>query len=89
MNDKVYRRARHVITENERVLYKAAEALKQGDLTKLSELMAQSHISMRDDFEITVNEVDTLVEIVKSVIGSQGGVRMTGGGFLGAVWWRW
>lgn len=74
MNDKVYRRARHVITENERTL-QAAEALKQGDLTKLSELMAQSHISMRDDFEITVNEVDTLVEIVKSVIGSQGGVR--------------
>ena len=84
MNDKVYRRARHVITENERTL-QAAEALKQGDLTKLSELMAQSHISMRDDFEITVNEVDTLVEIVKSVIGSQGGVRMPGGGFGGCV----
>ncbi len=40
---------------------------------------------MRDDFEITVKEVDTLVEIVKDVIGEQGGVRMTGGGFGGCI----
>ena len=40
---------------------------------------------MRDDFEITVKEIDTLVEIVKDTIGDQGGVRMTGGGFGGCV----
>ncbi|MEQ4911571.1 galactokinase [Proteus terrae] len=84
MSDVVYRRARHVITENSRTL-DAAEALRRGDLTTLSQLMIQSHHSMRDDFEITVKEVDSLVEIVKSVIGDRGGVRMTGGGFGGCV----
>lgn len=84
MSDVVYRRARHVITENSRTL-EAADALREGDLTTLSQLMMQSHLSMRDDFEITVKEVDSLVEIVKSVIGEQGGVRMTGGGFGGCV----
>ncbi|QIG05435.1 galactokinase [Proteus sp. ZN5] len=84
MSDVVYRRARHVITENSRTL-DAAEALRRGDLTTLSQLMMQSHHSMRDDFEITVKEVDSLVEIVKSVIGDRGGVRMTGGGFGGCV----
>lgn len=84
MSDVVYRRARHVITENNRTL-DAAEALRHGDLTTLSQLMMQSHHSMRDDFEITVKEVDSLVEIVKSVIGDRGGVRMTGGGFGGCV----
>lgn len=84
MSDVVYRRARHVITENSRTL-DAAEALRRGDLTTLSQLMMQSHHSMSDDFEITVKEVDSLVEIVKSVIGVRGGVRMTGGGFGGCV----
>ncbi|MEY0489839.1 galactokinase [Proteus terrae] len=84
MSDVVYRRARHVITENSRTL-DAAEALRRGDLTTLSQLMMQSHHSMRNDFEITVKEVDSLVEIVKSVIGDRGGVRMTGGGFGGCV----
>ena len=78
------KRARHVITENHRTL-EAAQALKTGDMTRLGELMAQSHASMRDDFEITVPEIDTLVNIVKEVIGEQGGVRMTGGGFGGCV----
>lgn len=84
MSEVVYRRARHVITENSRTL-DAAEALRRGDLTTLSQLMMQSHHSMRDDFEITVKEVDSLVEIVKSVISDRGGVRMTGGGFGGCV----
>ncbi|MBG2800855.1 galactokinase [Proteus sp. WDL240414] len=84
MSDVVYRRARHVITENSRTL-EAADALREGNLTTLSQLMMQSHHSMRDDFEITVKEVDSLVEIVKSVIGDRGGVRMTGGGFGGCV----
>ena len=47
--------------------------------------MADSHASMRDDFEITVPPVDALVNIVKQVLGEAGGVRMTGGGFGGCV----
>ncbi|WP_257294314.1 hypothetical protein [Endozoicomonas sp. YOMI1] len=47
--------------------------------------MAESHISMRDDFEITVPPIDGIVDIVKEVIGSEGGVRMTDGGFGGCV----
>jgi galactokinase len=84
LDDVVAKRARHVITENDRTL-EAAVALRTNDLKRMGELMAQSHASMRDDFEITVFEVDTLVEIVKSVIGEQGGVRMTGGGFGGCI----
>lgn len=79
-----YRRARHVITENARVLG-AAEALADGDLARLGRLMAESHASMRDDFEITVPPIDRLVGIVAGVIKEQGGVRMTGGGFGGCV----
>ncbi|NDJ58402.1 galactokinase [Enterobacteriaceae bacterium 4M9] len=80
----VAKRVRHVLTENARTV-EAAAALAQGDLTRMGELMAQSHASMRDDFEITVPQIDTLVEIVKAVIGDKGGVRMTGGGFGGCV----
>jgi galactokinase len=78
------KRARHVITENQRTL-EAARALAQGDLVRVGELMAASHASMRDDFEITVPAIDVLVEIIGRVIGTQGGVRMTGGGFGGCV----
>ncbi|MDN0114594.1 galactokinase [Yersinia intermedia] len=80
----VAKRARHVITENERTLV-AADALASGDLKLMGQLMQESHISMRDDFEITVPPIDSLVDIVKSVIGEQGGVRMTGGGFGGCI----
>ena len=78
------RRARHVVSENERVAA-AAAALAAGDLPRMGELMADSHVSMRDDFEITVPAIDRLVEIVKEAIGPAGGVRMTGGGFGGCV----
>lgn len=80
----VSRRARHVISENARTLA-AADALAAGDLQKMGQLMAESHASMRDDFEITVPPIDTLVNIVKNVIGDKGGVRMTGGGFGGCI----
>ena len=80
----VARRARHVITENDRTLA-AADALASGDLKRMGELMAESHVSMRDDFEITVPQIDKLVDIVKEVIGDKGGVRMTGGGFGGCI----
>ncbi|MEQ6344641.1 MULTISPECIES: galactokinase [Vibrio] len=84
LNEIVAKRARHVITENDRTV-EAAKALRSHDIKRMSELMAQSHASMRDDFDITVKEIDTLVEMVKNVIGEQGGVRMTGGGFGGCV----
>lgn len=84
LDPSVYRRARHVVTENQRTLA-AAQALMGGDLVRMGELMAQSHASMRDDFQITVPAIDALVDIVKSTIGSAGGVRMTGGGFGGCV----
>ena len=83
MEPVTWRRARHIITENTRTLA-AADALKTGDLEQMGRLMAESHVSMRDDFEITVPAIDTLVEIVGSVI-SNGGVRMTGGGFGGCI----
>lgn len=79
-----WRRARHVVTENARTLA-AAEALGRADLSALSALMAASHASMRDDFEITVPAIDRLVEIAGEAAGDEGGVRMTGGGFGGCV----
>ncbi|WP_318386791.1 galactokinase, partial [Enterobacter sp.] len=80
----VVKRVRHVLTENARTV-EAASALEKGDLKRMGELMAESHASMRDDFEITVPQIDTLVEIVKATIGDKGGVRMTGGGFGGCI----
>ncbi len=80
----VFRRARHVITENART-QAAADALAAGDIGTMGRLMAESHASMRDDFEITVPPIDALVEIVSAVVGPQGGARMTGGGFGGCV----
>jgi galactokinase len=84
LDPMTFRRARHVVTENARVLA-AAEALAAGDLARMGRLMAESHASMRDDFEITVPLIDRLVEIVDGVVGRDGGVRMTGGGFGGCV----
>ena len=77
-------RARHVITENQRTL-DAADALAKNDLAALGRLMAQSHASMRDDFEITIPAIDDLVALLQNAIGDQGGARMTGGGFGGAA----
>ncbi|MEI6642743.1 MAG: galactokinase [Novosphingobium sp.] len=77
-------RARHVVTENARVLA-AAEALAAGDLVAMGALMAASHASMRDDFRITVPAIDALVTELQALIGLEGGARMTGGGFGGAV----
>ena len=84
LDEMVAKRARHVITENDRTV-EAASVLASGDMQRMAELMAESHASMRDDFEITVPEVDTLVNIVKDVVGIDGGVRMTGGGFGGCI----
>lgn len=84
LDPEVAKRARHIVTENARVLA-AVEVLQQGDLTRLGELMYQSHASMRDDFEITVPEIDYLVELAEVAIGKSGGARMTGGGFGGCI----
>tara|TARA_R110002167_G_scaffold8206_13_gene38141 strand:+ start:1692 stop:2855 length:1164 start_codon:yes stop_codon:yes gene_type:complete len=80
----VYKRAHHVVSDSERTLL-AAEALRNNDLSALSDLMAASHVSMRDDFEITVEPIDYIVELLSSYLGQNGGVRMTGGGFGGCI----
>ena len=79
----VYRRCRHVITENARVLA-ASEALEKGDLNKFGRLMAESHLSLRDDYEVSSVELDLMVEFARRVEGVYG-ARMTGGGFGGST----
>ena len=80
----VWRRARHIVTENARTLH-AAAALERADLVAVGQAMRESHASMRDDFEITVPAIDVLAQLVGAAIGDAGGARMTGGGFGGAV----
>ena len=77
------RRARHVVTENTRVLL-AAQALKQGRLEEFGQLLNQSHHSLRDDFEVTGPFLDTLAEAAWAAAGCIGS-RMTGGGFGGCT----
>ncbi len=84
LDSDTFKRAKHVITENERTLA-MADALKNSNIAKISQLMRESHHSMRDDFEITVSEIDFLVETIDKALGDTGGVRMTGGGFGGCV----
>ena len=79
----IYRRCRHVVTENERVL-DAASALKQGDVAKFGQLMNQSHQSLRDDYEVSCAELDLMVGLARKVEGVFG-TRMTGGGFGGCT----
>jgi galactokinase len=76
-------RARHVVTEDKRVL-EAVKALEACDLEQLGQLFAASHASMRDDFEVSVPEVDLLVELAQADEAMYG-ARMTGGGFGGSV----
>jgi galactokinase len=77
------RRARHVVTENERTL-QAAQALAANDVGKLGALMIESHESLRDDFEVSCPELDIMVELA---LGQEGvsGARMMGGGFGGCT----
>ena len=83
MSDVVYRRCRHVITENERTL-EAAEFFKRHEIAEAGRLMFESHRSLRDDYEVSSAELDALVEIAKGVDGVYG-ARMTGGGFGGCT----
>ena len=77
------KRAKHAVYENQRTI-EAVAALKAGDITKFGELMNQSHISLRDDYEVSCEEIDILVDLawkIPGVIGS----RITGGGFGGCT----
>ena len=77
------RRARHVVTENARVL-KAVQAMRSGELERLGSLFMTSHASMREDYEVSTPEVDLLVELASGE-PDVFGARLTGGGFGGAV----
>jgi len=79
----LYHRARHIVSENQRVL-QAVDALSTGDAKNFGILMNASHISMRDDFEISRKEMDQMVEIAQGQPGCYG-ARMTGGGFGGCA----
>jgi galactokinase len=82
LGEEDYRRARHVVTEDQRVLDTVA-ALRAGDHAAVGGLMDASHRSMRDDFEISTPELDLAVEV--AVGGGALGARMTGGGFGGSA----
>jgi galactokinase len=79
----VLKRARHVVTENARVL-ESAEALKRGDLQRFGALMNQAHASYRDDFEASVPQIEVLVSAAQSLPGVYGS-RLTGGGWGGCT----
>jgi galactokinase len=83
MDDVSFRRAHHVVTENARTLA-AKDALENGDWTRLGILMNQSHASMRDDYNVSCEEIDILVELAQKFEGVYGS-RLTGGGFGGCT----
>jgi galactokinase len=86
MREVVYRRTRHVIGEIERTV-RAAERIRASNWTDAGHLMYASHASLRDDYEVSCQELDVIVKIAED-IGCGGGVygcRMTGGGFGGCV----
>lgn len=79
----LFRRCRHVISENARVL-EAGRALERGDAARFGRLMAESHRSLREDYEVSCAELDLLVELASGLDGVYG-ARMTGGGFGGCT----
>jgi len=79
----IYRRCRHVVTENERVR-EAAAALAAADLARFGELMRDSHLSLRDDYQVSCDELDLMVRLAEQIDGLYG-ARMTGGGFGGCT----
>ncbi len=83
LSEVVMKRARHVVTENGRVL-DAVKVLQEGNLERFGELMNASHDSLRDDYEVSSKELDTLVEIARAQPGVLG-ARMTGAGFGGCT----
>ena len=83
LSPRQLKRARHVVTENERVTV-AADALAHGDAEAVGGMFAASHHSMRDDYEISCDEIDALIDIASAAPGARGS-RMTGGGFGGCI----
>jgi galactokinase len=83
MDDVCCRRARHVVSENARAV-RAARALESGDYGQFGELMNASHDSLRQDYEVSCPELDTMVELARALPGTLG-ARMTGGGFGGST----
>lgn len=79
----VYKRCRHVVSEDDRVI-EAAKALEGNRIDDLGRLMADSHCSLRDDYEVSCKELDTMVELANEVDGVRG-ARMTGAGFGGCT----
>ncbi len=77
------KRARHVVTENKRV-HEAVGALKSRDFVRLGRLFGESHLSMKNDYEVSVPEIDLLVDLCGE-LGSVFGARLTGGGFGGSI----
>ena len=83
MPEVVYRRARHVVSENQRALDGVA-ALERGDMREFGRLMVESHVSLRDDYEVSSRELDALVDAALAAPGVLGS-RMTGAGFGGCT----
>jgi galactokinase len=83
MPENVYKRCRHVVSEDERVIL-AADALTHNRLDELRDLMAESHRSLHDDYEVSCAELDLLVELASQAKGVHG-ARMTGAGFGGCT----
>jgi galactokinase len=81
--ESVRKRCRHVIRENTRVI-QAVEALARDDMDRFGQLMRESHASLRDDFEVSCTELDTMAELAGQIDGVYG-ARMTGGGFGGCT----
>ena len=83
LSDLIFRRCHHVISENERVL-RTVKALQDGDLATVGRSMAESHRSMKNDYEISCRELDIMVDLANRRTGLIG-CRMTGGGFGGCT----
>jgi galactokinase len=83
LQPQVLKRARHVVSENRRVL-EAVDALESDDLTRFGRIMTESHESLRDNFEVSCAELEIMVRLAESEPG-QSGTRMTGGGFGGCT----
>jgi galactokinase len=83
LEEIIRRRARHVVTENDRTL-QAAEAMRKGDAVELGQLMNNSHTSLRDDFEVSCDELNAMVVCAQREDTCYG-ARMTGGGFGGCA----
>jgi len=79
----LYRRAIHIVTENERV-HQMANALRESNLTYAGKLMIESHLSLRSNYEVSSRELDSFVEVAEQLYGVYG-ARMTGAGFGGSV----